>query len=237
MSIFRFKEFVVSQESCPMKINTDGVLLGALANVSNAKHICDIGTGTGVIALMLAQRNKNAKIDALDIDYRAVDTATKNFENSLFHARLKCYHHSFVEFFEMNPLKKYDVIVSNPPFFLNALKADSEMKNLARHTDISFFLDLLRVAATHLEVRGSIQLIIPLDVSQAIQQLASDYHLSVSEVINIKSFVDKEAFRQIIRLSKEQAQICKNSDFVIYSREKEHSMEYRAALKDFFTIF
>lgn len=237
MSVFRFKEFVVSQENCPMKINTDGVLLGALADVGEAKKICDVGTGTGVIALMLAQRNKQAIIDALDIDYRAVDTATQNFENSLFHSRLKCHHHSFVEFFEMHPLKSYDLIVSNPPFFLNALKASSEQKNLARHTDLNFFIELLRVASTHLKPNGALQIIIPLDVSLTVQRLAAGYHLSVSEVIHIKSFSDKDAFRHIIKFSREEIPSFTEQEFVIYAQEKEHSLQYRTALKDFFTIF
>lgn len=237
MSIFRFKEFVVSQENCPMKVNTDGVLLGALADISHAKSICDIGTGTGVIALMLAQRNKEANIDALDIDFRAVDTATKNFENSLFHSRLRCYHHSFIEFFDLNPLKKYDLIVSNPPFFLNSLRADSEQKNLARHTSVDFFKELLRIATMHLEPTGILQLILPVDVALLVQKMAMDYHLSVVEEIHIKSFADKEPFRQIIKLSRTEVEICKDFDFVIYEREKEHSIAYRAALKDFFTIF
>src|SRR5690606_23436047 len=221
MSVFRFKEFVVSQENCPMKINTDGVLLGALADVVGAKKICDVGTGTGVIALMLAQRNKEAKIDALDIDYKAVDTATRNFENSLFHARLRCHHHSFLEFFEMHPLKSYDLIVSNPPFFLNALKANSEQKNLARHTDLNFFIELLRVASTHLKPQGSLQIIIPLDVSSVVQRLAQDYHLSVSEVIHVKSFSNKDAFRHIIKFSKDDISNFTEQEFVIYAQEKE----------------
>ena len=113
MSVFRFKEFVIDQENCPMKINTDGVLLGAMADVLQSKEILDIGTGTGIIALMLAQRNLEAKVSALDIDINAYEKAAFNFENSIFHERLMALHVGFKEYFDLNPLKKYDFIVSN----------------------------------------------------------------------------------------------------------------------------
>src|SRR6476661_1775560 len=161
MSLFHFKQFVIDQEKCPMKINTDGVLLGALTNISNTKLICDIGTGTGVIALMLAQRNHDAIIDAVDIDYKAVDTASINFSNSLFHERLYAHHHSFTEYFEMHPDRQYDLIVSNPPFFLNSLKSPEAATNLAKHTNQDFFIDLLRIATMHLTEYGSLSIIVP----------------------------------------------------------------------------
>src|SRR5690606_4952240 len=237
MSLFRFKEFVVNQDNCPMKINTDGVLLGALAEVGSKYKICDIGTGTGVIALMLAQRNHQAIIDAIDVDFHAVDTATHNFENSLFHERLNCHHHSFIEFFELHPQNKYDLIISNPPFFVNALKSSVERKNIARHTDEVFFMDFLRVSANHLTPEGIIQLIVPVEISVFMQHLAKVYHLCVSEIISVKSFEDKEPFRHILKFQKQPCELASETDFVIYVKEKEHSLQYIAALKDFFTIF
>lgn len=237
MSLFYFKEFVINQDNCPMKINTDGVLLGALSDVDSRNKICDIGTGTGVIALMLAQRNSNAVIDAVDVDYQAVDTATLNFENSLFHERLNAYHHSFVEFFELHPQNKYDLIISNPPFFLNALKSSVERKNLARHTDETFFIDFLRISNAHLTSNGIVQLIVPIEISVFIQHLAKDYHLCISEIISVKSFEDKEPFRHILKFQKQPCEKVSETDFIIYAKEKEHSLQYIAALKDFFTIF
>src|SRR6476659_4184417 len=109
MSLFHFKEFVIDQENCPMKINTDAVLLGALADVASAKSILDIGTGTGVIALMLAQRNHEANIHGLDIDTTAFEKSRLNFANALFHERLKAFHFGFKEFFEHHPQNKYDL--------------------------------------------------------------------------------------------------------------------------------
>lgn len=237
MSVFRFKEFVVNQENCPMKINTDGVLLGALADVENAKRICDIGTGTGVIALMLAQRNKVSYIDAIDIDYNAVDTAAGNFNNSLFYQRLKAHHHNFIEFFELNPINKYDLIVANPPFFVNSLQSPSKSKTLARHTDEFFFIDLLRICCTHLTEDGVLQLVVPLDISAFLINLSPDYKLYNTECIEMKSFKEKDTFRHILKFEKDSLKPLNKYDFVIYEKEGEHTLQYIETLRNFFTIF
>lgn len=237
MSLFQFKEFTVHQDNCPMKINTDGVLLGALADVDSKSRICDIGTGTGVISLMLAQRNQESLIDAVDIDIQASLTASQNFQNSLFRNRLRCHHASFLDFFENHTQYKYDLIVSNPPFFLNSLKSSGEKKNLAKHTDEAFFIDLLRVCAGRLTSSGVIQIVVPVEISVFLQHLAKDYHLCTSEIVLIKSFDNKEAFRHILKFQQQTVNQVAETDFVIYAREKEYSLQYITALKDFFTIF
>ena len=114
MSVFRFKEFVVDQSGCAMKINTDGVLLGAMATALHPQRILDVGTGTGVISLMLAQRFPAVVIDAIEIDAKAADTARRNFEASPFSGRISCHPVSLGDF---EPRAPYDLIVSNPPFF------------------------------------------------------------------------------------------------------------------------
>ncbi len=158
--IFRFKQFAVDQTGCAMKINTDGVLLGALVEANQAKTILDIGTGTGVIALMLAQRFTEAQIDAVEIDPMAAQTAGKNFINSPYAERLNIYPVGFEQFFEQNPDKKYDLIVSNPPFFINSLKSPEAKRKLAKHTDEDFFKKLIKIS-THLNPDGVCWLIIP----------------------------------------------------------------------------
>jgi len=220
-----------------MKINTDGVLLGALANISSAKTILDLGTGTGVIALMLAQRNHDAQIDAIDIDGTACSKATTNFNNSLFHDRLKVHHHGFKTFFELYPAKKYDLIVSNPPFFLNALQSPKASNNLSKHTDEQFFIDLLRVAQYHLNKNGHLELIVPVDISLMLQNLAFDFQLHAFHCIKIKSQENKAHIRHIISFSRTQMQEITFQEFCIYEDQRIHSIEYKAALKDFFTIF
>lgn len=237
MSVFNFKEFVIDQENCPMKINTDGVLLGALAEVKSPKNILDIGTGTGVIALMLAQRNKLANIDAVDIDGNAFEKADMNFKNSLFNERLNAFLCDFKFFFEQNPSKKYDLIVSNPPYYLHALQSPKAHKNISKHTDAQFFLDLLLVAKNHLTIGGSIELIVPLDVSIMLQNIASDYHLFLKRIIEIRSFQNTAVIRHLISLNNVKTEEIISDDFCIYADKGIHSLAYKAALKNFFTIF
>jgi len=237
MSVFNFKEFVIDQENCPMKINTDGVLLGAMAHVETPKYILDIGTGTGVIALMLAQRNKIARIDALDIDQNAHEKAVLNFKNSLFHERLNAFCCDFKIFFEQNPSNKYDLIISNPPYYLHALQSPKAHRNVSKHTNTQFFLDLLLVAKNHLTDGGTIELIVPVDVSMMLQNIASDYNLFVKRIINIKSFENKATIRHVISLKNVKTANVVSEDFCIYANQGVHSLAYKAALKNFFTIY
>ena len=137
-SVFHFKEFSVDQADCAMKINTDGVLAGALSENEDPRFILDIGTGTGVIALMLAQRFASAKIDAVEIDQQAAEAAETNFLNSPFAHRLHCYSSSFEDFFSASTIK-YDLIVSNPPFFIGSLQNPDKRKSMARHASHDFF--------------------------------------------------------------------------------------------------
>src|SRR5690606_30727897 len=140
MSVFHFKQFAVNQSGCAMKINTDGVLLAAMATADFPTRILDVGTGTGVISLMLAQRFPSATIDAIEIDVKAADTARGNFEESPFSDRLTSYAMALDKF---EPKAGYDLIVSNPPFFLNSLRNNDSRKGMARHTDMGFFDQLL----------------------------------------------------------------------------------------------
>ena len=237
MSLFHFKEFIIDQENCPMKINTDGVLLGAMADVKNATHILDIGTGTGVIALMVAQRNRNAIIDGIDVDHIAYEKSNHNFENSLFHAQLKAHHHSFKDYFDVNPQKKYDLIISNPPYYLNALQSPKASKNISKHTDEQFFLDLLNSAKNHLNEDGTLEVIVPVDISLFLQNTAPDYGLYAKNCIKIKSYQDKAHIRHIISFSKQKLSDLNFQEFYIYESPGVHSLQYKAALKNFFKIF
>jgi tRNA1Val (adenine37-N6)-methyltransferase len=237
MSIFNFKEFAIDQENCPMKINTDGVLLGAMADVQNAKYVLDIGTGTGVIALMLAQRNKSAIIDGLDIDENAYKKSLLNFNNSIFHERLNVFHADFKSYFESNFTKKYDLIVSNPPFYLHALQSPKAHINRSKHTDSQFFLDLLFVAKNHLNIGGTMQLIVPVDVSLMLQNIAKDFDLCIKRCVKIRSYENTSIIRHIISLTNIETAEVITDDFCIYAQRSIHSLAYKAALKDFFTIF
>lgn len=235
--IFRFKQFSVDQTGCAMKINTDGVLLGALVETDNtAIHILDIGAGTGVIALMLAQRFPQAQIGAVEVDQLAADTAAKNFENSPFADRLTLHAQSFEDYFQQSPFAKYDLIVSNPPFHIYSLQSQETSKALARHADEAFFERLIKAVVYHLSENGSCWLILPLQTAQLIEKLSSTYGLFANQIIGVSSYPDSPAHRQILVLSR-QEKTKLYSPFTIYSSPKEYTSEYREKLKDFLLIF
>ncbi|MCO5934929.1 methyltransferase [Mucilaginibacter sp. RB4R14] len=236
MDIFRFKHFNVDQTGCAMKVNTDGVLLGALAEANDPQSILDIGTGTGVIALMLAQRFSTAKIDAVEIDKDAAEMAGGNFKNSQFSKRLSAHLNSFEDFFNNHKGNKYDLIVSNPPFFLDSLTSANDKKNLARHTNEAFFEKLLKYAVEHLTDTGNCQLIISLTTSTLIKDLLPKFELHLHKITNIKSFADSEPHREIITFGRAEEQLQKQELF-IYDEPKVYAKAYELLLKDFLTIF
>ncbi|HEY9003512.1 MAG TPA: methyltransferase [Mucilaginibacter sp.] len=219
-----------------MKINTDGVLLGALAEADYPQTILDVGTGTGVIALMLAQRFMTAKIDAVEIDQSAAETAGQNFQISLFADRLSLYPLGFAEFFEQYRDKKYDLIVSNPPFYINSLKSPQENKQLAKHADKSFFESLVSAASSHINNKGSLCLISPIDTAVLIKQLTAKTTLHLQRAIKISSFENSEPHRLIMYFGFDQS-IVKEDQFVIYKSVGNYSEEYINLLKPYFIAF
>jgi tRNA1Val (adenine37-N6)-methyltransferase len=234
--MFHFKQFSVDQSGCAMKINTDGVLLGALANGSDPQRILDIGTGTGVIALMLAQRFKQAAIDAVEIDKTAAKTAELNFNNSPFKERLNTYSEDFKIFFDRSPDVKYDLVVSNPPFHLRSLKSQSTGKALARHADERFFEALISSVVFHLTPEGLCCLILPLQTAALVKQLADKNKLYLHKKISICSFADAAPHREILAFGMCRQNIIENK-FVIYRQPNIYSQEYQEILKGFLTIF
>ena len=234
--IFKFKQFDVDQGGCAMKINTDGVLLGALADADQPQTILDIGTGTGVIALMLAQRFKDAKVDAVEIDQAAAKTAGRNFQNSPFVDRLTIYPSGFMVFFEQYPEKKFDLIVSNPLFYINSLKSPQAKRELAKHADNDFFKNLIYYASKHLNDRGVMCLILPLDTVVRVKDIAFKNGLFIQKATSVLSYQDAEPHREIIVISSDSDKAT-NDKFVIYASPKIYTEQYQETLKDFFTIF
>ncbi|WP_461451843.1 tRNA1(Val) (adenine(37)-N6)-methyltransferase [Mucilaginibacter sp.] len=234
--IFQFKQFAVDQTGCAMKINTDGVLLGALADAESSQNILDIGTGTGVIALMLAQRFSSAKINGVEIDESAALTAEINFQNSPFANRLTMFQQDFQTYFSENLGKKYDLIVSNPPFYLNSLESPKANKTVAKHTDNNFFDVLIKGVSEHLTENGLCWLILPMTAAELVKGLALYNGLYLQEKITIHSFKDDMPHREILAFGMRAIET-NNEEFVIYNKPKLYSEMYIAVLKDFFTIF
>jgi tRNA1Val (adenine37-N6)-methyltransferase len=229
-SVFRFKKFDVDQTGCAMKINTDGVLLAALAEADQPKQILDIGTGTGVIALMLAQRFENAMIEAIEIDEAATKTAQNNFKNAIYASRLSA---SNIAIQQYHTTLKFDLIVSNPPYFVNDLKNAEEKKGVARHTDELFFKELLLKVNSLLDEKGVFWFVLPIKQAILMVEDASRNNLFLIKTIHLHSDESKPEFRRIICLGR--AKVTPEVEhFFIYEAEKVHSKAYRELLKDFF---
>lgn len=234
--VFQFKQFSIDQTNCGMKVNTDAALLGAMADTRNALDILEIGTGTGVMALMLAQRSPAARIDAVEIDEGAGLTAALNISNSPFSNRVKLIQSSFEDHLSANADKKYDLIVSNPPYFINSLKSAEPSKLLARHTNEDFFSSLISGASGHLKTGGQLYLILPLDTADLVKRLLLETKLQVSKNIFIHSFPESKPYRCILVISPEPGETI-DEKFVIYESQNNYSGEYRSLLKDYLTIF
>jgi tRNA1Val (adenine37-N6)-methyltransferase len=235
-SMFHFKQFSIDQANCAMKVNTDGVLVAALADFEDAANILDVGTGTGLIALMLAQKYNNAFIDAIEIDKNAAVTALKNFSDSPFSNRIKLFPVSVKDYFE-KVNQKYDLIISNPPFFINSLSSVNPRKRLARHTDLSFFDFLLTESVNHLKQSGHICVILPLETAAILEKILKKLSvLKIQKEILIHSFSDSKPHRIIIVMGFENSGLIKDK-FVIYESKGIYTGFYRNLLKDFLTIF
>lgn len=218
-----------------MKVNTDGVLLGSLASHPCAAAILDIGAGTGVIALMLAQRYPDAKIDAVEVDEQAAGRAAENFGNSPFSERLRCHHTDFRQF---NPMRLYDLIVSNPPYFTDSLKSQDEKKAIARHVSLLFFDHLLEKSRQWLNMDGILQVILPLPTAGVVQKKAHEGGFSLINQIDIRSFHHTEPVRTILSLKKQPTEVRPRTEtHVIYAEKEKYTTGYKDLLKDFFLAF
>ena len=234
-AVFRFKEFEVNQEGSAMKINTDGVLLGAMATYPHIPHhILDLGSGTGVIALMLAQRYPSAHIHAVEIDPQAARCTSLNFQHSTFSDRLQLIEGSFETIKEQ---ECYDWIVSNPPFYTNSLHTPDKRKQNAKHTDIAFFESLLAFASDTLKNNGEFHLILPTALASEVVSLAMKSGLSTVQTISIRSYAATEVIRQIIVLRKGHSATVQEADFVIYAEKGKYSEAYQRVLQPFFLAF
>lgn len=231
---FKFKQFTVFQDQCAMKVGTDGVLLGAWVNVESCTKILDVGTGTGLISLMLAQRNAVAQIDAIDIDEQCVHQAQLNVENSPFALQIDVQYTSFQDFNSVTN-NKYDLIVSNPPYFQNALKSPFKSRNFARHDNTLTLSDIISQSSLLLNPKGRLALILPHDFHQQILEEAAKVNLIVNRVTNVFSLQNKPPKRILVELIKDTDTInCTMSDLVIEVSRHQYTPEFIALTDDFY---
>lgn len=234
MSKFQFKQFSVEQDQTAMKIGTDGVLLGAWTPIDNNPYrILDIGTGTGIIALMLAQRSSAQQIDALEIDEQAFEQAVNNFENSPWTDRLFCFHAGLDEFVE-EPEDEYDLIVCNPPFYIENYKTNNEQRDLARFQDAMPFEELIEAADLLLSEYGIFSIIIPFKEEEKFLALAKEYELFPLKITRVKGTPTTEIKRSLLAFSRNKNAVVEIDELIIENSRHIYTPEYIALTKDFY---
>lgn len=230
-SYFQFKQFTIRHDKCAMKVGTDGVLLGAWAEIRSARRILDVGTGSGLIALMLAQRS-NARIDAIDIDRDACIQADENSKLSPFADRISIEHASFAEYASVCP-KKYDLIISNPPYFITSLKGPDEKRNLARHTDSLLLEDLIKDSKRLLTTDGRIALILPFEQTKSLLDLSKKYDLFPYRRTDIIPQPGSNPKRLLIELSIQQKSYTADS-LIIEEARHQYTAAYKTLTHEFY---
>ncbi|QBA19965.1 methyltransferase domain-containing protein [Chryseobacterium indologenes] len=226
MKPFTFKQFEIQQSKDVFRVGTDGVLLGALADVEHASHVLEVGTGTGLISLMLAQRNLQTRFLGLDINEDAAKLTRLNFENSPFHARLKNSHQDFKTF---ETVDRFDLIVSNPPYFEESV---SEKDKIARQTVELNFRQLISRAAELLADNGIFSVIIPVEAGGTFVSIGKENNLHLNRKINIRGIENAKAKRLILEFSSHENETSE-SDFVIEKSPRQYSDQYLELTKEF----
>ena len=230
---FQFKEFTIHQDRCAMKIGTDGVLLGAWSPIGHQPFsILDIGAGTGVISLMLAQRSRAEVIDAIEIDDAAYEQCTENFENSIWNDRLFCYHASLEEFAEEID-EQYDLIVSNPPFYSEDYKSEDTQRDLARFNEAMPFDHLIYSVSKLLSDHGVFAVIIPFKEQDHFIEMAKHHRLFPKQIVTIKGQPKAETKRSLIGFSFEET-TTEVTSLVIETARHQYTKEYTDLTKDFY---
>ena len=232
MSGFRFKQFAVEQDDVAMKVDTDGVLLGAWAACDGAKRILDIGTGTGLIALMLAQRNAEAEIRAVEIDETATRRARSNFDMSPWAERLDVECCAVQEF---NPNEKFDLIISNPPYFVDSLLPPDAKRSTARHTHDLSFEELDKAACRLLADDGRFALILP---TAEFEKYLTITQLSLVRRCDVYPKVGTDVKRVMAEFTKfETTSPTLETITIEQGKRGDYTDEYRTLTKDFYLKF
>lgn len=233
---FQFKQFTIEQDRCAMKVGTDGVLLGALTSLeNNPQTFLDIGAGTGLIALMLAQRSVAEQIDAIEIDEDAYEQCVENFENSPWADRLFCFHASLDEFAEEMEGEKYDLIVSNPPFFIpNEREVNlPENRKKARFYDSLPFEDLVGYASQLLSENGELAVVIPFAEEVRFLGLAKQFGLFLHRITRVRGTASTPVKRSFLQFSFTEQKI-QESELVLEISRHNYTEEFKSLMKDFY---
>ena len=233
---FVFKKFSLHQHKCAHKVGTDAVLIGSWAEVSKATTILDIGTGTGIIALMMAQKS-NAQIDAIDIEQGSFEQATENASHSIWSERIHVYQKS-LQNFAQDADKKFDVIITNPPYFVDSSKAPDEERNHARHTDTLTFADLILGVKKMLSDKGMFYIILPTKEAIDFKALAEKNNFYLVKLLRVKTKSTNDLEKRHIMLFKFTKEVF-SEQILSIENEGRHNYtdEYKKLTGDFYLHF
>ena len=231
---FEFKQFRIEQQRSAMKVGTDGVLLGSWAEVKDACRILDVGAGTGLIALMLAQRSE-ARIDAVEIDVTASEEAKFNFEQSGWNDRLNAINEDFHLFSGLTH-ETYDLIVSNPPFFINSLKTKNEALSVARHNDMLTFGQLISGARKLLNPCGRLCLIIPFTSNVEFRESARLAGFYLRQQLSIFPKAGRAPKRILLEFSLEPGYPLEN-ELIVLDQSGLYTSNYKLLTSPFYLAF
>lgn len=234
MSAFKFKQFSVQQDKSAMKIGTDSVLLGAWCPIDNNPFsVLDIGAGTGILSLMLAQRSNADQIDALEIDEAAYEQCVENFETSTWSDRLFCYHAGLDEFIE-EPEDEYDIIISNPPFYSENYKTQSTQRDLARFQDAMPFEELVEAADLLLSENGIFAVIIPYKEEERFIDLCAEFELFPVKITRVKGSFTTPIVRSLLAFKRFELSTLDADEIVVEINRHEYTDDYINLTKDFY---
>lgn len=230
---FQFKQFTVYHDRCAMKVGTDGVLLGAWTNVEDSYTALDVGSGSGLISLMLAQRNNKLRIKAIDIDKNAFEQSIINTRISPFKTQIECKHTSLQDI-PNSETSLFDLIVSNPPYFNQSLKSPDSKRSIARHTDTLPIEDLINYSSKLLNSNGRLSIIYPHHDKDLLIALGHNYGLYASRITNVYPTIGSQPKRILLEFSRKESRIFSENDLVIETRRHEYSLEFTELVKDFY---
>lgn len=233
---FAFKQFVIHQDKCAMKVGTDAVLLGAWVVPNGSKEILDIGTGTGIIAMMIAQKS-TGHIQAIDIDAHAVEQASQNVAESKFKNQITVTHISFQEYVKTTD-KKFNLIVTNPPYFEQSLKSSDVKRSSARHADVLPFDELIDGVTKVLHPKGKFCLILPKLEAEKFRAMAEKKGLHLSKLLRIKSRADKEVDkRHVMQFEFTPSEFSEHTLVIEENERHQYTPEYKEFTKDYYLNF
>ena len=232
--MFQFKQFNVEQDKCAMKVGTDSVLLGAWCPIDNNPiSVLDIGAGTGILSLMLAQRTNAKQIDSVEIDEEAYEQCVSNYENSPWSDRLFCYHAGLDELVE-DPEDEYDIIISNPPFYSEDFKTESAQRDLARFQDALPFEDLVEAADLLLSENGIFAVVIPFKEEEKFIDLCAEFELYPVKVTRVKGSHKTPIVRSLMAFKRYELSVLEADELVVEINRHEYTDDYINLTKDFY---